>query len=175
MTSSTALARLCPRGQTATSDGVGKGACEVVQFAPHRDAPLPTLQTIAIDALIQPRVVPRAGIAQPIADAEFRQQDLGPVWINLDFLSQLAHEDPQVLRVVDMRLPPHRLEQVLVRYDFSRVLGEDLEQAILFGRKVKAFTLQLHRTGCKVDDKAIQPQRTLAVLALALTPQDDFC
>src|SRR5258708_39995158 len=35
------LARLCPRGQTATSDDVGKGACEVLQVAPHRDAPLP--------------------------------------------------------------------------------------------------------------------------------------
>src|SRR6267142_5880401 len=119
----------------------------------------------AIAALIQPRVVPRGGIAQPIADAEFRQQDLGPVWINLDFLSQLAHEDPQVLRVVDMRLPPHRLEQVLVRYDFTRVLGEDLEQAILFGRKIKALAIEFNRAGCKVDDKTIQPQRALAVLA----------
>jgi hypothetical protein len=62
------------------------------------------------DRLVQPRMVPRGGIAQPIADAQFRQQDLRPIWINFDFLAELAHEDPQVLRVVDMRLPPHRLE-----------------------------------------------------------------
>src|SRR5262250_1422870 len=117
--------------------------------------------------LFRARVISRSRIGQSIADAELSQQDLGPIWINLDFLAQLAHEDSQVLRIVDVRLPPHRLKQVLVRYDFSRVLGEHLEQTIFFRRKIKAFTVQLHRSGCKVDDEAIQPQRTFTVLALA--------
>jgi len=83
-------------------------------------------------------MVPRGRIAQSIADAELSQQDLGSIWINLDFLSQLAHEDSQVLRIVDVSLPPHRFEQVLVSYDFSWVLSEHLEQTIFFGREIRA-------------------------------------
>src|ERR1700730_16865792 len=119
-------------------------------------------------------MVPRGRIGHPIADAELRQQNLGSIWINLDFLSQLAHEDSQVLRIVDVSLPPHRFEQVLVSYHFSWVLGEHLEQTILFGRKIKAFAVQFHRSSCEVDDESIQSQRTFTVLALALTPQHNL-
>src|SRR5262249_17155162 len=43
------VARLCPRGQTARSDSVGKGASEAVRVALCSDAPLPTLPVISLD------------------------------------------------------------------------------------------------------------------------------
>src|ERR1700730_19399255 len=119
-------------------------------------------------------MVSRGRIGQPIADAELRQQNLGSIWINLDFLSQLAHEDSQVLGIIDVSLPPYRLEQVLVSYDFSWVLSEHLEQTIFFGREIKAFTLQFYRSSREVDDEPIQSQRTFTILALALTPQHNL-
>src|ERR1700719_1455674 len=42
----TDLARVCPRGQAARSDGVGKGASETAQVAQPGDAPSPTLHSL---------------------------------------------------------------------------------------------------------------------------------
>ena len=53
----------------------------------------------------------RLGQREAIADAEFGHQDARLGRVGLDLLAQLAHEDAQVVRVVDVRRAPHFLEQ----------------------------------------------------------------
>ena len=42
------------------------------------------------------------GRGETVADAELGQQDARPVGIGLDLLAQLAHDDAQVMRIVDV-------------------------------------------------------------------------
>ena len=72
---------------------------------------------------------------QPIADAELGQQDARLGRIVLDLLPQLAHEDAQIVRVVQVRRAPHFLEQELVGHDVAGVLGEQLQQPVFLRRQ----------------------------------------
>jgi hypothetical protein len=53
-----------------------------------------------------------ARIGQPIADAQFSEQDFRPARIAFDLLTQLAHEDPQILRAVIWACPPTDLRRL---------------------------------------------------------------
>lgn len=47
---------------------------------------------------------------QPVAHAQFRDQDAGTIGIGLDLLPQFAHEDAQVVSVIEVLLTPNFLQ-----------------------------------------------------------------
>src|SRR5580700_3160224 len=92
-----------------------------------------------------------ARIIETIADAQFSQQNLGPIRVGLDLLAQLADENSQVLRIIDVSLPPNILEQVLMGNDLAGMLRQNLKQAIFLGRQIEALAVKLHRAGREID------------------------
>src|SRR5437016_4005032 len=73
----------------------------------------------------RPRQDAPSALRHPIADARLGQHDLRVVGLVLDLLAQLADIDPQILRVLDMRRPPDRGEDLLVRQHPASVAGEE--------------------------------------------------
>src|SRR5262245_66461176 len=67
---------------------------------------------------------------QAISDSELGQEYPRLGRVDLDLLPKLAHEDAQIMRVVQMGRPPHLLEQELVGDDVAGVLRQPLPQPI---------------------------------------------
>src|SRR5204863_8953666 len=104
----------------------------------HQTESLPTLADVRFTAKVhihcEYTLIRRGdgslGRHEPISDTEFGQQDARLGRIDLDLLPQLAHEDAQIMRVVQVRRAPDLLEQELVGDDVSRVLRQELQQPI---------------------------------------------
>ena len=88
-----------------------------------------------------------------IANPELGQQNAWPSRINLDFLAQVADDDAQVMRVVQMRPTPNLLHDLLTRYDPAGVLCENLQDKIFLRAKDKPLAVECPGAGGEVDFK----------------------
>src|SRR6266852_347024 len=52
---------------------------------------------------------------QPITDSQFGQQNAWPGWIDLNLFAQFAHDNAQVMRVIEVRTTPNLLHDLLTR------------------------------------------------------------
>ena len=68
-----------------------------------------------------------ARLYQPVTDTQFGHQNLRRVGVWFDFLTQLAHEDAQIMRVMHVDRAPHFLKEMLVGDHVSGVLGQNLQ------------------------------------------------
>src|SRR5262245_1781653 len=68
---------------------------------------------------------------ETVADAGLVDQVARLCGVRLELLAELPHEDPQVLRVLDVGRPPDVSEQLTVRHDLASVLHERHEQLVL--------------------------------------------
>src|SRR5262249_36746572 len=80
------------------------------------------------------RALRLVGGAQAVADAGLGQQILRALGVPLDLASELAHIDPQILRVG--RLVPELLQQEPVREHLAGVLHEQAQELVLLWREL---------------------------------------
>ncbi len=73
--------------------------------------------------------------------------------LGLEFLPEVGHVHPQVVRVPDARRAPYFLEQVPVRDDFAGVLHQQRQQAE-FGRRQMDFAIVELDEPMRRDDEA---------------------
>src|ERR1700730_8893357 len=100
---------------------------------------------------------PLASVGQPhaVSDAGLGHEVARALRIGLDLAPQLAHIDPQILRVG--RLAPQLLQQKLVRQHLADMLDEQAQEGVLLGR-------ELHLSTADLDDPAYQIDAQLAEL-----------
>ena len=65
-------------------------------------------------------------ILKAVADARLGDQEPRLVWVGLDLLTQLSHEDPKVLNVVALVAAPDLLEKLVVGDDKADMQGENI-------------------------------------------------
>jgi hypothetical protein len=85
-------------------------------------------------------------IGEPIANARFGQNDARRGGMVLDLGAQLANEYAQVLRVVPVRRPPHRRENLSMCDKTPGVTSEGRQKNILFWGQFYRNTFFRHRT-----------------------------
>ncbi len=82
--------------------------------------------------------------------------------MRLDLLPQLAHEDAEVMRVVDVDRAPDFFQQVLVRDHVAGVLRQHLEQPVFLRRQRQALVVEQHRARGEIDDQRADFDNRLA-------------
>ena len=79
---------------------------------------------------------------KPVADPEFGQQNPRPGRVDLDFLAQVADDDAQVMRVVQVRTTPNLLHDLLTRHDLAGVLRENLQDQVFLRAEDKSLAVE---------------------------------
>ena len=76
---------------------------------------------------------------QPIAYSQFRDEVSRLSRVLFEFVSQLTHVDPKIMRFLDMQRSPDLLEQLPVRKHFSGMPEQRGEEFVLDWRKMNAL------------------------------------
>src|SRR5947209_1411558 len=100
--------------------------------------------------------------AEAITDPRFREHMLGPFRVGLDFLTQLANIDAQVLRVRE--LVPKLAQEELMGQHLSRVLHQDAQEIVFLRRELDLSIGDFHDAPHQIYGKiADTKDRSLAV------------
>ncbi len=67
---------------------------------------------------------------QPVANARFRDQNLGAGGIGFDLLTHLTDIDTQIVSFVHVLRPPHLAQYLAMRHDLPGVLDHELQQRV---------------------------------------------
>ena len=96
-----------------------------------------------------------AVVGQPVAHAGLGQQEARLGRIGFDLGAQLAHVQPQVVRVFGELRPPHVGQQRAVRDHLPGVADQPGEQLVLGRRQVQRRAVQADVAGGEVDVEAV--------------------
>ena len=88
---------------------------------------------------------------QPITDSQFGQQNAWPGWIDLNLFAQFAHDNAQIMRVIEVRTTPNLLHDLLTRDHLAGVLRENLPHQIFLRTKDKVFAVNRPGAGGQID------------------------
>src|SRR4051812_30250123 len=88
---------------------------------------------------------------EAVAHPGFGDEVLRTRWIRFELVSDLAHIEAQVVRLLFVLRSPHLLQQLLLRYELSAVSGEHLDDLPLSGREVDVFVTSTDFLGAEID------------------------
>ncbi len=71
--------------------------------------------------------------------------------IDLDLLAQIADDDAQVMRVIEMGVAPNLAHDLLARHDLAGVLRENLQDQIFLRTEDKALAADRPGPGGQID------------------------
>ena len=90
---------------------------------------------------------------EPISNPELGQRDARSRRVDLDLLAQVANNDPQIVRVVEMRAAPDVLHDLLPRHDLAGVLRENLQHQIFLRPEDQPLAAERAGTSGQIDFK----------------------
>src|SRR4030088_370377 len=82
---------------------------------------------------------------QAITDAGFGNEQTRIIGISLDFLPQLAHQNPQILDVFPLVPGPDILQQLVVRDHESDMRSQNVHEPIFFSSQPYLFLVERDR------------------------------